>query len=334
MTNISRLSKELENSVGVDFHQVMSNDLAPVSQHISTQITKSQEKEASLGLEITALNQKIAKFDEIELAEFGTVLGKELTELEKNDQFQSDLRKIGDNPTQNEKLALTMSYNLVGSLCLFIKDGDTSGNIGDSFESRNISNGSVRDEDEWGEGLIRKNGDTIVCYASKDISDAANSLKSILDTVKVPQESNLRGLITKTQTALTDFNTAFFGTQGSSDFGKITSIPDNIDRLLKNELNDKSNEIVARVVQSSKITQITQKLGINGNDREKFASLLELLKNPEGNPKSKENLATSNTILKSIYSNVAREFIGSKLMTSQISTQDSPDIFKMMIGSL
>ena len=48
-----------------------------------------------------------------------------------------------------------MTHNLMGSLALFIADGDSGENIGDSFDPRNISNGTVRDEDEWGKGNVR-----------------------------------------------------------------------------------------------------------------------------------------------------------------------------------
>lgn len=112
-----------------------------------------------------------------------------------------DGKKLTDAQRARVEAAYMMTHNLAGSLALFLEVGDTSANLGNSFDARNISNGTVRDEDEWGKGLVRlsEDGKRAVTWTNRDMEDCRESLMAIVRTMDVPPNSKLAEDVEKLQ---------------------------------------------------------------------------------------------------------------------------------------
>lgn len=157
------------------------------------------------------------------------------------------------------KAAFVMSYNLMGSLALFTQDGDTTGFIGDSFDARNISNGSVRDEDEWGKGQFRpsSDGNRIVCFSNRDMQELTESLDSIMSTVAVDKRSKLYKDVQTTKGLVQTFFGEFFMDYSSTEPHKFGEklIADNVKKKLealgRNELESPQKEFWTAVKNSN-----------------------------------------------------------------------------------
>jgi hypothetical protein len=142
---------------------------------------------------------------------------QELPNLEESAQQ----RLIKDHQ-ERVQTGYALVYSVLGSLAVFTQEGDTSGFIGDSFESRNISTG-VRDADEWGEGYLRfaKSDDKVtmsgvMTLVGKELGDAAKSLRMALRSAGVRREyaPELFEAVDQTSKAISVASTHAFGAGG------------------------------------------------------------------------------------------------------------------------